>query len=312
MIGFRYRVGGDWALYRDTFHHIQNLGFLKALVLPNSDPGYSALNWLVGKAGLGIWAVNLVCGAILVWGIARIAVRQPIPWLVFAAAVPYLIIVVGMGYTRQAAAIGFSLVAICAFLEGNLRSFFLWMIAATAFHKSAIVLLPIIGLTMSENRLLTIACTVLIALMLYYFFVSARIESLATNYLQAQLESEGAPVRVAMSAVPAVLFLAAQRRFGFAEHERLVWRNLALAALACVGALLLLASSTVVDRLALYLIVLQLVILGRLPVAYGGHVGGRLVLTMLVIVYAGLIQFVWLNYATNARMWVPYQIYPLI
>ena len=106
MIGFRYEVGGDWINYIDILHDIT----LNGMGGPRAqDPGYGFLNLLAGKAGLGIWSVNLVCAVLFTWGLVRFARRQPNPWLVMVVSVPYLIIVVAMGYTRQAVAIGFIL-----------------------------------------------------------------------------------------------------------------------------------------------------------------------------------------------------------
>ena len=77
-------------------------------------------------------------------------------------------------------------------------------------------------------------------------------------------------------------------------------------AIASIGALILLltlSSSTAVDRLALYLIPLQLAVGAAVPgalVRQGLGVG-------MVIAYAFAVQFTWLNYATHARYWVPYR-----
>ena len=44
------------------------------------------------------------------YGLFRICRQQPNPWLALVVATPFLIIVVGMGYTRQAAAMGFLMI----------------------------------------------------------------------------------------------------------------------------------------------------------------------------------------------------------
>ena len=65
-------------------------------------------------------------------------------------------------------------------------------------------------------------------------------------------------------------------------------------------------SSTAVDRLALYLIPLQLAVLPRVQYLFHGQLFGRAV----IVAYAGLVLFTWLNFAVHSRYWVPYQIYP--
>jgi len=68
-------------------------------------------------------------------------------------------------------------------------------------------------------------------------------------------------------------------------------------------------SSTAVDRVALYMLPMQMVVFGYLP-----DVIGRGKLTrgpiLLVLVYYGLVEFVWLMFATFSYAWVPYRFYP--
>jgi hypothetical protein len=71
--------------------------------------------------------------------------------------------------------------------------------------------------------------------------------------------------------------------------------------------LAILPSSTIVDRLALYVLPLQLVIFARLP----DHVLKSSYARLLIVGYTFTIQFVWLNYAANAEYWLPFQFYPL-
>ena len=66
-----------------------------------------------------------------------------------------------------------------------------------------------------------------------------------------------------------------------------------------------------IDRLALYLIPLQMFVLSRLPEAFGNgeRPNGQVVLG--VIAYSAIIQFTWLNYAQNSNFWIPYKLFPL-
>lgn len=310
MIGLRFETGGDWGNYEEIFDYMRYLSLPSALGVGRSDPGYSFFNWLAHQLGVGIWLVNLACGIILMWGLMRFAARQPEPWLVILLAIPYLIIVVGMGYTRQAAAIGFVLAALAAFSEQRLVRFLVLMALATIFHKSSVLVLPLVGLAITQNRVLTFGLIGVIVVILYYSFLSARIDILTQNYLVAQLESEGAAIRILMSVLPALIFLPLQRNFQFEDQERKLWRNMSVAALLAGLSLYFLPSSTAVDRLSLYLIPLQLVILSRIPVALSTDRVRNPILVMLLILYSAAIQLVWLNYATHSIFWVPYKVYP--
>jgi hypothetical protein len=281
---------------------------LPAAVQSPIDLGYALLNWGSSQLGTGIWLVNLVCAALLVWGLWKVAVRQPNPWLVFVVAVPYLIIVVGMGYTRQAAAIGLAMVATSAFLEKRWWAFMFAMVGAAMFHQTAIILLPIFALSLSTNRYFSIAMILAVALILFQFLITEEEVSRMTEYyVTEEMKSQGAWVRVGMNVLPALLFLIKQRHFGFSDQERKLWRNISLCALLALVTLVIFDWSTLVDRLSLYFLMLQVVILGRLPWAIARESRDQLLLIAGVIMYSLAIQFVWLNYAVHAEFWIPYK-----
>ena len=308
MIGLRWEVGGDWINYVDIFKDITENGVNGARA---QDPGYGVLNWVVGQMGIGVWLVNLVCAAIFTWGLVRFARRQPNPWLTILVAVPYLIIVVAMGYTRQAVAIGLILAGLAEFGAKPIWRFGIYLLLAALFHKSAVVIAPLIALTATRNRLMTAFIIMFSAALVYYLFVQASVDRLMANYVEAQYGAAGGAIRVAMNIPPAILFFLFQKRFGLSEQERKLWRNFALAAFVALAALLLTNSTAAVDRLSLYLIPLQMLILGRLPTALGGKGRSNVQLVILVVVYSALIQFVWLNYADNSWAWLPYKLVPL-
>jgi EpsG family len=305
FIGLRFETGGDWMNYLGIYQELGVQSLPDALVSPRSDPSYSLINWIAYQAGAELWVVNLVCGCIMCWGVVKFANTQPSPWLVMLVAIPYLIIVVGMGYTRQAVAIAFELVAISAFVSGSILRFLIYGVIAVTFHKSAIVFFPLVGLAITRNRLIVTLLIAMASAILYWTVVSQRVGVLANNY--EALESHGAGVRILMNVIPGILFLLFRRRFAVAEHESKLWRNLAFAALATGAALFLTSASTAIDRLALYLIPLQLFVFGRLPVAFSS---GRRPLpgyVIAVIAYSAAVQFVWLSYGDNARYWIPYR-----
>jgi len=310
LVGLRNEVGGDWLNYIDILDHAGSLSLSEALAAAGSDPGYATMNWLAAQAGLGIWSVNLGCALIFTWGLVKFARRQPNPWLVVLVAVPYLIIVVAMGYTRQGVAIGFILAGLSVIDRGVLR-FAVYIVGAAAFHKSAVVVLPLVALAATQRRIVTIGIMGASAVLLYWVFVQAAVDRLVTNYVEAGYASQGAGIRVAMNIPPAILFIFFRRRFVATEQALKLWRNFSIAAFAALAMLLFTSATTAVDRLALYLIPLQMFILGRLPTAFPDKKRSNVLLTIVVVVYSAAIQFVWLNYADNADFWVPYKFMPL-
>jgi hypothetical protein len=309
MIGLRYQVGGDWEVYLYIFNNNRLMDLDQILAL--DDPGYNGLNWLASRLGAEIWLSNLVCGILFCWGLVTFCKEQPNPWLGFVVAIPYLIIVVAMGYARQGVAIGLIMAAIVAWDKGRLVRFGFYVLLAATFHKTAIAVLPLVAMSSTRNRLLTAAGVLIFGVLLYRSFLSEHVDRLVTNYVDAEYSSQGAGIRVAMNLVPAAIFLLLQKRFDLTPAQQRMWRYMSFAAFGTLVLLLFLASSTVVDRLALYLIPLQLFVFSRLPILFGneGRPNGQI--TLLVVAYAALLQFVWLNFAHHAEYWLPYQLWPL-
>lgn len=311
LIGFRYEVGGDWSSYLGHLERGSWFTFADALV--QNDPGYALLNWLVSQSGGEIWAVNSVCGLLFSVGLVAFSKHQLRPWLALLVAVPYLVIVVAMGYSRQGVAIGLSMLALVALTrDRSLLKFVLWMALAATFHKSALLLVPVAALSADRGRIWTALWIGGATALLYYLFLEDSVDSLVSGYISAEYSSQGAAIRVAMNALPAAIFLVARKRFHLTRLEQRLWTNMALLALGFVVFLVVSPSSTAVDRLALYLIPLQLFVLSRLPEAFPDTGRGVSLVAVGVIAYSAAVQFVWLNFAANADGWLPYQFYPLL
>ena len=117
LIGVRYKVGADWSTYNFMFRYAANVSLGRVLTL--GDPAYELVNL---DRPAGRWCDmdgQPVCGAIFTWGLLRFCRAQPDPWLAFAIAISYLVIVVAMGYTRQAVALGILMAGLADFQRGG-------------------------------------------------------------------------------------------------------------------------------------------------------------------------------------------------
>ena len=308
LIGLRFRVGGDWETYRDQFDSMVGASFGETI--SNYDPGYALFEWLSATLGWGIYGVNIACGALVMTGVYQFCRQQSQPWLAFTVAVPYLIIVVAMGYTRQSAALGLELIALVALSNGQLVRYAIWILLALTFHKTAVVLLPLaLVATSYENvwikRIFLAAAFLAMALLGGWAMFSKESHLLVVNYIDADMISQGATIRVAMNAVPAAIFLLFARRLAPNDVERRTWILLSLLALGCIP--LLSVASTATDRIALYLIPVQLFVYSRIGAALFSENSRSLANAVIVVGYA-VVLFVLLNYADIVSIyWVPYQ-----
>lgn len=308
FIGLRHEVGGDW------FNYIPYLTRAEGLPLGElwawGDPGYNVLNWFFASHPWGIYGVNLVSAAIFSAGLVLFCRAQPRPWLALCIAIPYLVIVVAMGYSRQGVAIGFMMPGLIALERGRLGRFLVSMAAAATFHSTALVMLAFVLPAVTGRSLFMRALRLLLLLIvgaaLAQVFLVANMESYLDGYIEAEYQSDGAAIRILMNLLPAVILLLWPKRFEFTHHQYLLWRAISFTALGCAVFLVLFPSnSTAVDRIALYAIPLQLVVWSRLP---GTNLLGltSIQLLMTVLGFCLAVQFIWLNFAVHASDWLPY------
>lgn len=306
MIGLRHEVGGDWLTYLPHFDNDRIMSLDDILGQP--DPAYHFVDWIAAKSNFDIYAVNLVCAALLMVGTFSFCRTLPNSWLALLVSVPYMLIVVGMGYTRQSAALGFTLLGLAKIKDNKILSFVLFVSLGALFHKSAILLIPISALATTRNRVFVALLAAATCALLYYLLLVDAAETMWINYVEREMESEGGAVRVAMNAVPAILMLLLGRYLTPDPLERRLWLWVAGLALLCVP--LVGMASTAVDRVALYFIPIQLFVFSHLP-RLAPTSTGRTALVLAIVVYYGAVEFVWLHYATHAQYWLPYQFMPL-
>lgn len=304
FVGLRHEVGGDWGTYERHYFEMESADFDEAL--QHADPAYYVVNWLSAQLGGGIYLVNLICAAAFSWGLIALCRVLPQPWLALTVATPYLITVVAMGYTRQGVAVGFAMLGMAAFSRGRVVRYLVWVAVAATFHKSAVLLFPIAALAAPRNKLLTIVATAVVSGALYVWLLQDSVETLSQSYLDAEYSSEGALVRIMMNVVPAIVILLLFRRMTIQPAERNLWLVLSAMSLLALLALAVSSSSTAVDRVALYMIPIQLAGWASLPQLLDSGRSSHF-WTLAVVAYSLTVLFVWLNFAAHANLWLPYQ-----
>ncbi|CAA0079861.1 Uncharacterised protein [BD1-7 clade bacterium] len=303
VVGFRYQVGCDWGAYE---HHYDATGYVTSWVdwrLVSTDPGYALVNIVSAALGGGVVGVNLICALISLSGLYAFSRRQPNPFLAITIAIPYIVIVLFQGYTRQAVAFGLELFALSAIADGKLRKYVVMILLAATFHKSAVVLLPLVALAGTRNRWWSVLWVGSISVLAYITFLSEHQDRMWAAYVEENMQSSGGELRVIMNALPAILLLFFRKHFRYHnELEKNVWFLLAVISIVCIP--LVSVASTATDRFALYLMPLQLFVLCRLNDVASFF---KSVSSIAVITLYFFVQFVWLNYSHHAFCWVPYK-----
>lgn len=304
-IGFRFEVGGDWYNYLDNYEHLSRMSYTDVLRL--GDPAFQVINLVSKDLGIGIVGVNLFSALIFIAGLFFFCRHSPRPWLGLAVSVPYLVIVVGMGYTRQSLAIGLVLFGLKLVENRQLGKFGLIVVAATAFHRSALVA-GLVGLMVARRRrflstLFIIACLVIAS----EAFVTDVVGTVYANYIESLYESQGALLRITMCVVPAAIFFWKRGLFVLSHIERQLLAGFSGLSILMFFLVLTIPSTTVLDRFALYLMPVQIMVFSRLPDVFGRIGRPNDGLVVAVLGYYASVLFVWLNYADHAKFWVPYR-----
>lgn len=309
MIGFRWRVGADWGSEVSYMNRAQYRTFIDAVGL--SDPGFGALVWLCSQTPFNAWILNLACGGIFTVGLILFCRNEPHPWLAVTIAIPYLVIVVGMGYNRQSTAIGLMMAASVMLQRNAIIPFYLCMVTASMLHSSA-ALFMILGLIASKtNRNIYMSIGVAVFGAAFFIYSADKIDDYLNAYVYQEYLSKGSVIRILMNFFPSIIFLAKLDRFRLTSDQAAY--GLALACISFVFFIcnLIFPSATWVDRMALYAIPIQIFVLGRLPAAMARSWSEYRLWSAGIAAYSVIIMLFWLNFADTASEWVPYETYPV-
>ncbi len=310
FIGFRYEIGGDWSNYLDMLYTIK--GFNSPIYSTVfTDPAYGLLNYFtpVSWFGNGISFINFICASIFSTGLYYFCKRQSNPFLSLSIAMPYLIIVVAMGYTRQSAAIGFALLALLALFENKLKLYIILTICGALFHLTEIIMLIFLIARMNsknliKNTLIFFICST-IAIYLLQNSILSRVSMYGTDQT---VNSEGGIFRIIINCLPALIFICNYNFFKKYLNEKIIIFNTLL--ILSIGTFILFFlsffASTLSDRIALYFMPLQMmvypIILHKLSNNF------KLAIQILILLSYQLIFLIWITSSIWAKeAWLPYQ-----
>jgi hypothetical protein len=314
VIGFRYEVGGDWDAYLLGYENIQGRDFSQWRSF--KDKGFYLINYLSYQLGFGIYGVNIFMATLFMIGLVRLSRKQFDPWLAFLISIPYLVIVVSMGYTRQAAAIGLVMLSISYLYDRELIKATIAILIAGLFHKTALLSLAALFFISGGSFYLVFIVAIFIVISLIFpQYISSLMEyygSLIEYYVLPEMysngtveyQSEGAFFRALNNAFFALIILIFKEKWKQYYNDYPLWRMVAIISIMLL--FVVNEYSTAVDRLLLYFSILQIVVIGRLPLLARDIIHPQ-VITLLVSMYSFAILSLWLAFATHAHHWNPYQ-----
>lgn len=307
FIGLRVEIGVDWFTYLRLKEEVQIFDnvFLSFVI---TEPGYAILNYYSSSSEEGIYLVNFVCALIFTLGLFIFCKDQKYPLLSFSIAIPYLIFVVAMGYTRQSAALGFIFLGYKAFSENKLKSFIAYLLLAFLFHMSSIVVIFLVFFILSKKNLVAVSIAGSVAIAaLFIVFKEMIFFKLGFYGSDDEITSQGGIFRHLLNVIPSILFFIYRAYFRSISGK---YYKLLMA--LSTGSVCLLAASffmsTFADRIAVYFLIVQCLVY---PLFIKKFV--KLDQPMVICCVLGfyfLFLYVWFSTSSFAQLsWIPYKNY---
>lgn len=312
FVGLRYEVGVDWDNYLVHLDNAAEVQFnisLDGIEFGGKDPGYAILNWTAIQFGYGVWFVNLVSSFIFFVYFYKFVKKLPNPWFVLTVSMPYLVIVFSMNYTRQSIGFAFLLAGLIVLEEKKIKQFIFYILIGSLFHKTALVLIALPMFLKNRNPIFTILSVLVVAIIGFFAILAETYDSLVNQYIVEEMSSSGALLRVMLCATPAIIFIIKRNKLEIFDIRKKIIFILSLVSLCFVPLVLFTPYSTAIDRLALYLIPIQLYVYSYIPKLFYKPAGKYISLISISVVYFSLLV-VWLLYSEYAEYWIPYQFYP--
>ncbi|MCK4709401.1 MAG: EpsG family protein, partial [Gammaproteobacteria bacterium] len=249
FVGLRHQVGGDWGVYIKHYNDVQFYSFWEYIF--KWDMGYMFLNWISFQVDGGIYLVNTMSALLFLSCLIVFCRAQTLPFLAFSVAVPYVIFVISMGYTRQSIALGFVMLGLRYLSDGGVKRYLFYVAIGALFHKSVVIMFPLAILYHHRGFVGRLLGAGGFSLIMGYLFLVDYYDALWVTYVDSQMQSDGGLIRLLMNLLPSLLFFIYYRRIKQTWPDYRIWFVLALATMALLP--LVGFASTAVDRVALYL-----------------------------------------------------------
>jgi hypothetical protein len=307
-IGFRYQVGGDWGTYLQNYRNLalDEMGISTFIV---REPGWLLLSYVSKSISTNeIYPLNLMCAVIFLLGIKSLCAGTKRKFFALAISYPILIILVGMGYTRQSVAIGFCFLSLkYIYLDKDRWKFILLTILAITFHNTALFFSAVFYLLNREIKfsLITLAIILLIVLVVAYTPLGIHFYNMINEYIfLADYRASGAVPRGIPIFIASLGFLTLAK---YVAGSLRLNRYISLISVVIFTYMLLIAQYAALDRIYIYFSFIYVVFLANLEINKYSY--GNLIYESLVLIIFFIYTVVWFTYGVNYSFWVPYDNY---
>ncbi len=302
FIGFRYEVGGDWIIYEKYFDNISNITFKNLLT---QSPVFFLINKIAYYTKTQFVGVNFICSLIFMFSLAIFLKNSENKWLALAIAFPVIIVVLGMGYTRQSLAFSFFLFLIKSLEDKKLLSSFIYIILSILSHKSALFISSFLLFLYFwyYKKYLYFTISILIPIFFLSFFW-LNYKHLIYFYIGIgqHMFSYGVLPRALLISLVAIFFIFYRKKFtNLNDYQIFIYSSFSI--LIIILFPFSFVASTFIDRLLLYLYPLKLVF-----ISFANLEDKKINFAIFFLIWSYFLYLiVWISFGKNSFSWLPYK-----
>ena len=304
FIGFRYEVGGDWIHYKNFFYEYSK-SIDSSLIKNFSDHGlvYVAINLISYFLGIDFIGANFVCAIIFMIALSSFLYSTKNRWLGLLVSYPIIIVVLGMGYTRQGLAFAFSLLLLKSLENKKLYRSFIYLILAILSHQSSLLFTSFILFYFLYNKRYSDLIKLMLVPILFGIIFFDKFSHLLYFYIGTgqHMTAIGSIPRSFLIFIVAVLFILFKKKFvNMTQYQIYTYNWIAYMVILIMPFSII--STITADRLLLYLYTLKIAFVSH------ANLDDKVInLAVFFIVSIYLLYFtIWINFGKNSLSWVPY------
>ena len=322
FVGLRDEVGRDWKVYENLFQQFKSFGFPSIQIFKTSDPLYITLNILAERSGFNIHTVNFIISIIFFFSLYVILDNHKYKIISLTSGFLLLVVILGMGYTRQALAVSFMLIFYKSFIEKKYIISLAFAVLAISSHKtSTIYIIAMIFLFLISNKNVLklkylLPLLLLLSLFTYHYQVDLlrlfniyiyREDLILSENIEQHIISPGAIFKAAILILFLIIYFIFFKKIKFKNYnEELIFNSLVILIIFPIP--FLGYFSSFVDRLLVYsYILIPLSIHKILSSNIFSEEKNKLYFYVFIIVFSFLNLSIWLEYANHSSYWLPYK-----
>jgi len=311
--GLRNNIGGDWIIYNENYiANGEEFSFNKYNI--RSDYGWELISYLSYKLGFSIHMLNFISSIFFFLCLHNFIKIYYSKLLVYIISFPIIIVILLMGYSRQAIAFAFLLLILSSLFKDRFLPAFIYLCIGIFFHKSLILFFllflifprKLIDKVFAKKIYFLSIIFLFFLLFLIFFIIKQDLYNLYLNYFGAAVNknpiAQGAYQRWLINFIPALLFLIFYKKFNTNIIERRIILFFSLFSIFSI--FFINYYTTGIDRYLYYFSLIQIYVFSSLPILFQKY---KKIIETLIIIYYSSVLIIWFNFAHHKNAWIPYE-----